>query len=153
MFKEFKEFAARGNVVDLAVGAPSDGDGGPTRGAAWIVFLNATGAVQGSQKISDTAGTFTGVLDDGDMFGSSVAKLTDLDGDGITALAVGAIADDLRTVDRQIALEEGLRQVRLQAEGLPHVSEALHGLIDAPDVAWRAYAAGLLAQALGEADS
>jgi hypothetical protein len=64
--------------------------------------------------------------------------------------AVTAIADDLRTVDRQIALEEGLRQLRVQAEGLPHVSEALHGLVDAPDVAWRAYAAGVLAQALDE---
>ena len=64
--------------------------------------------------------------------------------------AVGSIADDLRTVDRQIALEEGLRELRLQAEGLPHVSEALRGLIDAPDVAWRAYAAGILAQALGD---
>jgi hypothetical protein len=64
--------------------------------------------------------------------------------------AVTAIADDLRTVDRQLALENGLRQLRLQAEGLPHVSEALHGLAEAPDVAWRAYAAGILAQALGE---
>jgi hypothetical protein len=62
--------------------------------------------------------------------------------------AVAAIADDLRSVDRQIALEDGLRQLRLETEGLPHVSEALHGLIDAPDVAWRAYAAGLLAQEL-----
>jgi hypothetical protein len=64
--------------------------------------------------------------------------------------AVGAVAEDLRTVDRQLALEDGLKQLRLQAEGLPHVSEALHGLADAPDVAWRAYAAGVLAQALGE---
>lgn len=64
--------------------------------------------------------------------------------------AVTAMADDLRTVDRQIALEDGLRQLRVQAEGLPHVSEALHGLTEAPDVAWRAYAAGVLAQALGE---
>jgi hypothetical protein len=62
--------------------------------------------------------------------------------------AVTAIADDLRTVDRQLALEDGLRQLRVQAEGLPHVSEALHGLTEAPDVAWRAYAAGVLAQAL-----
>ena len=64
--------------------------------------------------------------------------------------AVTAMADDLRTVDRQIALEDGLRQLRVQAEGLPHVSEALHGLVDAPDVAWRAYSAGILAQALAE---
>jgi hypothetical protein len=64
--------------------------------------------------------------------------------------AVTAMADDLRTVDRQLALEDGLKQLRLQAEGLPHVSEALHGLADAPDVAWRAYSAGILAQVLGE---
>ena len=64
--------------------------------------------------------------------------------------AVASMADDLRTVDRQLALEDGLRQLRLQAEGLPHASEALRGLMDAPDLAWRAYAAGLLAQALAE---
>jgi hypothetical protein len=64
--------------------------------------------------------------------------------------AVSSMADDLRTVDRQLALEDGLKQLRLQAEGLPHVSEAIHGLTDAPDVAWRAYVAGILAQALGE---
>jgi hypothetical protein len=64
--------------------------------------------------------------------------------------AVSSMADDLRTVDRQIALEEGVKQLRVQAEGLAHVSEALHGLADAPDVAWRAYAAGVLAQELEE---
>jgi hypothetical protein len=59
--------------------------------------------------------------------------------------AVASLADDLRTVDRQIALEEGLKELRVQAEGLPHVSEAVHALVEAPDVAWRAYAAGVLA--------
>jgi hypothetical protein len=63
--------------------------------------------------------------------------------------AVGALADDLRTVDRQLALEDGIRALGLEASGLPHVSEAVHGLVDAPDVAWRAYAAGLLAEELG----
>jgi hypothetical protein len=71
----------------------------------------------------------------------------DLDG-----RAVSAVADDLRTVDRQIALERGLVELRLQAEGLPHASEAVHGLLHAPDVAWRAYAAGLLAEELGGVD-
>jgi hypothetical protein len=67
----------------------------------------------------------------------------DLDG-----RAVSALAEDLRTVDRQLALESGLHELRLQAQGLPHASEALHGLIHAPEVAWRAYAAGLLAEEL-----
>jgi hypothetical protein len=64
--------------------------------------------------------------------------------------AVSAMADDLRTVDRQIALEDGVKELRIQAEGLAHVSEAIHGLVEAPDVAWRAYVAGVLAQELEE---
>jgi hypothetical protein len=63
--------------------------------------------------------------------------------------AVTAMADELRTVDRQLALEQGLVDLRFQAEGLPHASEAVHGLMHAPDMAWRAYAAGLLAEELG----
>lgn len=66
--------------------------------------------------------------------------------------AVEAIANDLRTAERQLALETGLRLLRLQAEGLPHISEALHGLMHAPDLAWRAYAAGILAGELGADD-
>jgi hypothetical protein len=62
--------------------------------------------------------------------------------------AVSALADELRTVDRQLALEQGVAELRAQAKGLPHVSEAVHALADAPDVAWRAFACGLLAQSL-----
>jgi hypothetical protein len=62
--------------------------------------------------------------------------------------AVTALADDLRTTDRQIALEQGVADLRVQAQGLPHVTEAIKALTDAPEVAWRAYAASLLAEAL-----
>jgi hypothetical protein len=65
------------------VGAPRDGDGGSTRGAVYILFLSPDGTVKAEQKISDTAGNFQGVLDNDDRFGSSVAALGDLDGDGI----------------------------------------------------------------------
>jgi hypothetical protein len=64
--------------------------------------------------------------------------------------AVTALAEDLRTVDRQLALERGLDELRAQAKGLPHVTEALAALRAAPDVAWRAYACSLLAEELGE---
>lgn len=64
--------------------------------------------------------------------------------------AVTAVADELRTVDRQLALEQGIADLRAQAKGLPHVSEAVHALADAPDVAWRAFACSLLAEELGE---
>ena len=64
--------------------------------------------------------------------------------------AVTALAEELRTVDRQLALENGISELRAQAKGLPHVSEAVHALADAPDVAWRAFACSLLAEELGE---
>jgi len=81
-------------VTDLAVGARGDNGEGEYRGAVWILFLNSDGTVKGNQKISDTEGGFTGTLDDGDAFGSSVTALGDLNGDGAGDLAVGARTDD-----------------------------------------------------------
>ncbi len=81
-------------VVDVAVGAHRDDDGGMDRGAVWILFLNGDGTVKSQQKISDTEGGFTGILDDVDYFGLTVAGLGDLDGDGVGDLAVGEGVDD-----------------------------------------------------------
>jgi len=81
-------------AVDLAVGASLDDDGGPDRGAVWILFLNRDGTVRDERKVSALEGGFTGELDDGDRFGNSVAALGDVDGDGVTDLAVGAPLDD-----------------------------------------------------------
>ena len=64
--------------------------------------------------------------------------------------AVSALAEELRTVDRQLALENGIAELRAQASGLPHVNEAVHALADAPDVAWRAFACSLLAEEIGD---
>jgi hypothetical protein len=52
------------------------------------------GTVLDTQKISDTEGDFLGTLDDSDNFGHCFVPLGDLDGDGTTDLAVGAIYDD-----------------------------------------------------------
>ncbi|MCA9076192.1 MAG: FG-GAP repeat protein [Planctomycetaceae bacterium] len=81
-------------INDLVVGARRDGDGGSTRGAVYVLFLNADGTVNSHQKISSTQGGFTATLDDGDNFGTSIASLGDLDGDSITEIAVGARLDD-----------------------------------------------------------
>lgn len=63
--------------------------------------------------------------------------------------AVGALATDLDDPGRREILASELAGLASEAQGLPHVSEALHGLLDAPDVAWRAYACSLLAAELG----
>ncbi len=59
-------------VGDLAVGAFGDG---AARGAVWILFLNPDGTVKLHQKIGDTEGGFTGILEIRDRFGVSVAAL------------------------------------------------------------------------------
>ena len=84
------------SVAAIAVGTVGDNDGGAFHGAVWILFLDSTGMVLSHQKISDTEGNFTAVLDDLDEFGGALAGLGDLDGPGPSkgALAVGANGDD-----------------------------------------------------------
>jgi len=82
-------------VIDLAVGAIGDDDGGvDQKGAVWILFLNPDGTVLREQKISDTQGNFQGALGGGDLFGFALAALGDVDGDGVPELAVGTPKDD-----------------------------------------------------------
>lgn len=86
----------------IAVGAINDDDGGPDRGAVYILFLSAAGKVLSQQKISNLQGNFTALLDDNDEFGGALAGLGDLDGAGASAgaLAVGAVYDDDGGLDR-----------------------------------------------------
>lgn len=81
-------------VNDIAVGAIYDDDGGVDRGAVYILFMTSTGTVGSYQKISSTQGGFQGVLVDESYFGSSMANLGDMNGDGVQDLAVGATGDD-----------------------------------------------------------
>lgn len=80
-------------VTDLAVGAYGDDTGGTDRGAVYVLFLKSDGTVKNSVKIA--SGTNGGpTLSNNDLFGNSMASLGDLDGDGVTDLAVGAEGDD-----------------------------------------------------------
>jgi hypothetical protein len=80
-------------VADLAVGATGDDTGGRARGAVHVLLLNADGSVKESSKIA--SGLSNGpVLSNDDAFGRSLASVGDLDGDGVSDLAVGAHGDD-----------------------------------------------------------
>jgi hypothetical protein len=91
-------------VPDVAVGAERDDDGGQAyfgsdRGAVWILFLKDDGSVIGEQKISSTVGGFDVTLTKDDRFGSGLAAIGDLNGDGVTELAVGMRNDDTGGAD------------------------------------------------------
>jgi hypothetical protein len=49
-------------VGDLAVGAYLDDDEGSDRGAIYVLFMASTGVVKSFQKVSDTMGSFTGII-------------------------------------------------------------------------------------------
>ncbi|MCV6629617.1 MAG: T9SS type B sorting domain-containing protein [Flavobacteriaceae bacterium] len=79
--------------IELAVGADYDGDGGYWKGAFWILSLDMTGNVVAYSKISATQGGFSGYINGDAIFGTDIANIGDLDGDGITDLAVGSRRD------------------------------------------------------------
>jgi len=87
-------------VNDLAVGAIQDDEGtGNNLGAVHIMFMNTDGSVDSTVEINDS--TENGpTLSAGDEFGSSIANIGDLDGDGVDDLAVGASQDDGQGTNR-----------------------------------------------------
>jgi len=86
---------------DIAVGAPGDDDGNIDVGAVWIILLRADGTMKRQRKINLTNGNFEqSGLGLGDCFGTRVASLGDINGDGTTDLAVGVPHDDDGATDR-----------------------------------------------------
>jgi hypothetical protein len=133
---------------------------------AWLTRLERNlAADEGTETLAlalvllaSVAGTDVAIPDDARRAGTRRALLLLAAGGDpgrgldLNGRAVSALAEDLRTTNRQLVLEEGMRDLRQLASGLPHVSEAVNGLVAAPDVAWKAYAASLLAEELAGDD-
>ena len=64
--------------------------------------------------------------------------------------AATALADDLDTEERRLRLRAGLESLSGEVAGLRGAREALGLLLSDADLAWRAYATSLLAEALAE---
>ena len=97
------------DVTDIAIGARGDDDGSSDAGAVYVLFLNSNGTVSSSVKISRSQGNFTGYLEAFDRFGTSVASVGDLDGDGIGDLAVGADGDNDGRAGRSSSIRNWLK--------------------------------------------
>lgn len=115
-------------VQDYIVSDPMDGgDMGQTgpKGATYVVFQNANGTVKQSVRI---ANNYNGgpALNSDDMFGASVAALGDIDGDGITDVAVGAPGDRTGGTERG-----AVYIIRLKADGtakgITKIASSLNG--------------------------
>lgn len=77
---------------ELAVGSELDDTGALTAGAIYLLNLNTDGTVENNEKIA-TGLNGGPTLSQADGFGASVANIGDLDGDGVTDLAVGTPRD------------------------------------------------------------
>ena len=81
---------------DIVVGATGDDDGsnnskGKDHGAIYIIKLNADGTVKASNKVSADSGSLAlSIIGKKEKFGSAIASLGDIDGDGCPDIAVGA---------------------------------------------------------------
>ena len=76
-------------VVDIAVGMPGPHLSSTVKGEVNIHFMNADGSVKSTVKINDDTTNGPG-LTAGDKYGSDIANMGDLDGDGVIDIAVGA---------------------------------------------------------------
>ena len=95
-------------VNDLAVGAPNSEEPNSAssatdccvgskpylnRGEVHIMFMNSDGSVKSTVEIDDTTDDGP-ILRNGDLFGWSVESISDLDGNGVDDLVVGALSDN-----------------------------------------------------------
>jgi len=144
-----RAFAAVGDLnldekADVAVGAPADADGFLGAGAVWLHFTDA-GSGRRVAKVSQKRSGLP--LETGDAFGSSLASLGDLDGNGTSELLVGTPGDDDGGLNRGAAYVLFLAQTG-RVDRFMKLSSTSGGLV--PGVALLNF--GRSASALGDLD-
>ncbi len=77
--------------------------------------------------------------------GGDPHRALELDGRAVTSAA-----GDLDSPERRAALARGLAALRREADGLATTGAALDRLLADGDLAWRAYAAGLIGEELAD---
>ncbi len=82
------------SIPDLAVSSVTDNVNSINTGRVRILFLNSNGTVKSIKRIDNNSLNFSGVLKDGDYFGSGLSGGFDLDGDFKNDLIVGAFGTD-----------------------------------------------------------
>jgi FG-GAP repeat/Calx-beta domain len=87
-------------IEDLAVGASGDDQFGINKGAVYILTLNQDKTVKNTFKLNNNIDG----LENNDGFGSSLTNLGDIDGDGVTDIAVGAPKSDAENGEFYIIL-------------------------------------------------
>lgn len=80
-------------IPDLTFWDAGYDDGGSNRGCFWIALMQRDGSFKQVQRISDTEGGFTGLLNDNDNF-ARASSLGDLNGDGTMDLWVSVRGSD-----------------------------------------------------------
>ena len=117
-------------AADIAVGAIGDGAGGENRGAIHIILLNPDGTPKRTTEINSLTPNGPDLADYA-QFGSSVASLGDLDGDGAADIAVGAVWDDAGAVGRG-----AVHIILLNPDGTPKRTTEINSLTpNGPDLA------------------
>ena len=81
-------------VDEVAVGAPYDNGLGVDRGALWILSISRQGSVRWHQKVGERSGGAQLTLRDGDHFGFSVCKFSDIHKENTPDIFVGAPYED-----------------------------------------------------------